>query len=343
MKDPQTEIRRILTEAEADRQAGVMRLDTALDAVRSEGRQFRSCLSDEKIAAVSEGRWNFLLSPRNVWHLTRCSACRKEVLELRSLVRSAQGSLTKSASALPLDFVSLFVRYCQALAAGSALALLLLAAVWLFHAPGISRSQPYNIATGSSNVIPFSPAQPQGTTPAPVLLASRGTTNESERRVAVVVGYGDAVANAKLIADELGASHFVIRVMTSDGFPETRPTLLNIVCELSQLPKSADGGRLTIFWGGKGSCVNGQAYLLPQDAATHPEAGGLTLEQLSKAVSESQLKLQSRTIVVQLGGDASSDQPSAFVQCLLAHRGEWQVVTNVQSWLQPFKNGTPQK
>jgi hypothetical protein len=134
-----------------------------------------------------------------------------------------------------------------------------------------------------------------------------------------------------------------MRALISGGPPESQPTRANIVRELSQLPKSAENGHLVIFWAGEVVCVDGQAYLLPQDATADPKATGLTLEEISKAVAESKLNFQSPRLVVDVSRAASHPQSQDFVQCLIAHAGGWQVEQSPESWLRSVREHNPIK
>src|SRR5262245_19919096 len=92
MRNPRAEIERILTEADRDRMAGMIRVGLAVDDIRAKTRELRGCFSDETVAAISAGRVKPLL--KNAWHLARCPSCLAEILDLRAVVSStSQGEV----------------------------------------------------------------------------------------------------------------------------------------------------------------------------------------------------------------------------------------------------------
>ena len=324
MKPSFEDLKRRIAEAESRLGEGKPSPADVMESLRESARQRRGCLSHAVVAAMLALRPRGLANVRAWFHLLLCFPCRSEFASLWPASSQARQPTLRWAFRV------------------SGFAALALVSLLLLRSPRGPGSQP-SIAEGSSNNVPLAPSKPDGAATAPMLLASRGTTNEIRRRVAIIVGCDDAVAEAKDAAAKLDPAFSVMRLLTSGGFPETRPTLANIVRELGQLPKSAEGGHLVVFWAGKGLCVNGQAYLLPQDATGDVKTTGLTLEQLSRAVTESKLNLLSRSLVLELGRDTSSRQSQEFLRCLLANPGEWQIVTNAQSWLQSAENTNPEK
>lgn len=357
MKDPRSEIRRILREVEADRQAGVVPVGSALDAARSEVRRLQGHFSDEIIAALSAARFKSLLMPRNAWHLARCSGCRKEVVELRRLVKTTARAGTEAPSSVgAFDLYSAVIRFWREIA--GAATVFLLAAFLLFRLTGGSDSpspvavNPTNSAStliasrGSTNPAPVPPTSLNNSpdfiaipTNAPMLLASRGATNDGKQRVLFAIGINEyspdtglpslhgAVNDANRVADLLGNDYSVVRRLTPSGEPRLAPTRENILRELSQLPKSADGGHLVIFWSGHGVGATGQAYLMPQGASRDPKLSGLTLEQLSEAVASSGLHFQSFILVLDVCKATANSPSKDFVKNLNARAKDWLILS----------------
>jgi hypothetical protein len=136
-----------------------------------------------------------------------------------------------------------------------------------------------------------------------------------------------AVNDANRVADLLGGDYSVVRRLTPGGDPRLFPTRQNILREFSQLPKSAEGGQLVIFWSGHGVGVGDQAYLLPQDASSDAKLSGLTLEQFSEVVASSGVNFKSFILVVDACKAAANNPSQDFIKTLNNHAKNWMILS----------------